>query len=407
MNLSDYKGILVFAEQRDGVLQNVGLELIGEAKKLSAQLKTPVTAVLMGHNIQNLAQTLIEYGADKVVIVDNEHLKQYDTEAYTQALKAIMDATKPEIALLGATTLGRDLAPRLSSRLSKGLTADCNKLDIYDETGVFGMTRPAFGGNLMATIVCPDHRPQMATVRPGVMQKLPKEEGRKGEVEVLPLTIDTSKMKVKILDIVKETTKKVDITEAKILVSGGRGVGSKENFKNLEAVASKIGAIVSGSRAAVDAGYIEQSRQVGQTGKTVRPNIYFACGISGANQHLKGIKNAAIIVAINTRGNAKIFKNADYGIVGDVKEILPLLAKALDTGAKKPAEVPFKKMKRIAPKKTVQIQKCYVCTGCGYEYNPALGDPESEIAPGTEFKSLPEEWVCPECSEEKSTFIEA
>ncbi|PCG20387.1 electron transfer flavoprotein subunit alpha/FixB family protein [Brachyspira sp. G79] len=329
MNLSDYKGILVFAEQRDGVLQNVGLELIGEAKKLAAQLKTPVTAVLMGHNIQNLAQTLIEYGADIVLVVDNEHLKQYDTEAYAQAFKAVIDAKKPEIVLLGATTLGRDLAPRVSSRMNTGLTADCTKLDIDETTNVFGMTRPAFGGNLMATIVCPDHRPQMATVRPGVMQKLPKEEGRKGEIEIFPVNIDTSKMKVKILDIVKETSKKVDITEAKILVSGGRGVGSKENFKNLEAVASKIGAEVSASRAAVDAGFIEQSRQVGQTGKTVRPNIYFACGISGAIQHMAGMEESEYIIAINKDKDAPMFGIADLGIVGDVNKVLPLLAEEL------------------------------------------------------------------------------
>ncbi|MDO6993442.1 electron transfer flavoprotein subunit alpha/FixB family protein [Brachyspira innocens] len=329
MNLSDYKGILVFAEQRDGVLQNVGLELIGEAKKLAAQLKTPVTAVLMGHNIQNLAQTLIEYGADIVLVVDNEHLKLYDTEAYAQVFKAVIDAKKPEIVLLGATTLGRDLAPRVSSRMNTGLTADCTKLDIDEATNVFGMTRPAFGGNLMATIVCPDHRPQMATVRPGVMQKMPREEGRKGEIEVFPVNIDTSKMKVKILDIVKETSKKVDITEAKILVSGGRGVGSKENFKNLEAVASKIGATVSGSRAAVDAGFIEQARQVGQTGKTVRPNIYFACGISGAIQHMAGMEESEYIIAINKDKDAPMFGIADLGIVGDVNKVLPLLAEEL------------------------------------------------------------------------------
>lgn len=329
MNLSDYKGILVFAEQRDGVIQNVGLELIGEAKKLAAKLNVPVTAALIGNKVEGLAQTLVEYGADKVVIVDNELLKQYDTEAYAQALKAIIDAKKPEIVLLGATTLGRDLAPRVSSRLATGLTADCTKLEIDDETKVFGMTRPAFGGNLMATIVCPDHRPQMATVRPGVMQKLPKEEGKKGEVEVLPVTIDASKIKVKILDVVKETTKKVDITEAKILVSGGRGVGSKENFKNLEAVASKIGAIVSGSRAAVDAGFIEQARQVGQTGKTVRPNIYFACGISGAIQHMAGMEESEYIIAINKDKDAPMFGIADLGIVGDVNKVLPLLAEEL------------------------------------------------------------------------------
>ena len=329
MNLSDYKGILVFAEQRDGVIQNVGLELIGEAKKLAAKLNVSVTAALIGNKIESLAQNLIEYGADKVVVVDNELLKQYDTEAYAQALTAIINAKKPEIVLLGATTLGRDLAPRVSSRISTGLTADCTKLDIDDETKVFGMTRPAFGGNLMATIVCPEHRPQMATVRPGVMQKLAKEEGKKGEVEVLPVTIDASKIKVKILDVVKETSKKVDITEAKILVSGGRGVGSKENFKNLEAVASKIGAIVSGSRAAVDAGFIEQARQVGQTGKTVRPNIYFACGISGAIQHMAGMEESEYIIAINKDKDAPMFGIADLGIVGDVNKVLPLLAEEL------------------------------------------------------------------------------
>lgn len=331
MNLSDYKGILVFAEQRDGVLQNVGLELIGEAKKLATKLEVKeVMVALIGHNIGNLAQTLIEYGADKVLVVDNENLKQYDTEAYTQVFKAIIDAKKPEIALFGATTLGRDLAPRVCSRISTGLTADCTKLDIDDETKVFGMTRPAFGGNLMATIVCPDHRPQMATVRPGVMQKLPKEEGRKGEVEAFPVTIDTSKMKVKVLDIVKETSNKVDITEAKILVSGGRGVGSKENFKHLEAVASKIGATVSASRAAVDAGFIDHDRQVGQTGKTVRPDIYFACGISGAIQHMAGMEESEFIIAINKDKDAPMFGAADLGIVGDVNKIFPLLAEELE-----------------------------------------------------------------------------
>ena len=198
------------------------------------------------------------------------------------------------------------------------------------------------------------------------------------------------------------------IVDAERVVSAGKGIGAKENMKLVEELAKAAGAAIGCSRpVAEELRYLPINRYVGMSGQKFNGNLYIACGISGANQHLKGIKNAAIIVAINTRGNAKIFKNADYGIVGDVKEILPLLAKALGTGAKKPAEVPFKKMKRIAPKKTVQLQKLYVCTGCGYEYNPALGDPESEIAPGTEFKSLPDEWVCPECSEEKSTFIEA
>ena len=329
MNLSDYKGILVFAEQRDGVIQTVGLELIGKAKELAGVLNVPVTAALIGYNVGGLAKTLIEYGADKVVVVDQARLEVYDTEAYTQVFKAIIDAKKPEIVLFGATTLGRDLAPRVSSRMATGLTADCTKLEISEEAKGLEMTRPAFGGNLMATIVCPDHRPQMSTVRPGVMQKAPRVEGREGEVENFSVSLDTSKMKVKVVQIVKETANKVDISEAKILVSGGRGIGSAENFAALEAVAKEIGATVSASRAAVDAGYIDHDRQVGQTGKTVRPDIYFACGISGAIQHVAGMEESEYIVAINKDKDAPIFNVADLGIVGDANKIAPLLAEEL------------------------------------------------------------------------------
>lgn len=329
MNLNDYKGILVFAEQRDGLIQNVGLELIGKAKELAAKLDVPVTAALIGHNVGELAKTLVEYGADKVLVVDDKRLELYDTEAYAQAFKAIIDVKKPEIVLFGATTLGRDLAPRVSSRMKTGLTADCTKLEISEETKGLEMTRPAFGGNLMATIICPDHRPQMSTVRPGVMQKLVREEGRAGEIENFKVELDTSKMKVKVLEVVKETGNKVDISEAKILVSGGRGIGSAQNFKNLEAVASMIGATVSASRAAVDAGLIEHDRQVGQTGKTVRPDIYFACGISGAIQHVAGMEESEYIVAINKDKDAAIFGVSDLGIVGDANKILPLLGEEL------------------------------------------------------------------------------
>ncbi len=329
MNLNDYKGILVFAEQRDGVIQNVGLELIGKAKELAAKLDVPVTAALIGDNVEGLAKTLIEYGADKVLVVNDARLAIYDTEAYAQVFKAIIDAKKPEIVLFGATTLGRDLAPRVSSRMNTGLTADCTKLEISQENGGLEMTRPAFGGNLMATIICPDHRPQMSTVRPGVMQKLAREEGRQGEVENFHVSLDTSKMRVKVLQVVKETANKVDISEAKILVSGGRGIGSAENFAALEAVAKQIGATVSASRAAVDAGYIEHDRQVGQTGKTVRPDIYFACGISGAIQHVAGMEESEYIVAINKDKDAPIFGIADLGIVGDANKIAPLLAEEL------------------------------------------------------------------------------
>lgn len=329
MNLNDYKGILVFAEQRDGVLQNVGLELVGKAKELAQTLEVPVTAVVIGHNIEKLADTLGEYGADKVILVDQPKLELYDTEAYAQVFKAIIDEKKPEIVLFGATTLGRDLAPRVSSRMNTGLTADCTRLEVNPETRGLEMTRPAFGGNLMATIICPDHRPQMSTVRPGVMQKIAKEEGRKAEVEHFKVTLDTSKMKVKVLQVVKETKNKVDIGEAKILVSGGRGIGSAENFAALEAVAKELGATVSASRAAVDAGFIEHDRQVGQTGKTVRPDIYFACGISGAIQHVAGMEESDYIVAINKDKEAPIFNIADLGIVGDANKIAVQLLEAL------------------------------------------------------------------------------
>ena len=329
MNLNDYKGILVFAEQREGQLQNVGLELVGKAKELAKTLEAPVTAVVIGHEIKGLADTLGEYGADKVIVVDKPELKIYDTEAYAQVFKQIIDAKKPEIVLFGATTLGRDLAPRVSSRMNTGLTADCTKLEVNPETKGLEMTRPAFGGNLMATIICPDHRPQMSTVRPGVMQKAPKEAGKRAAVEEFDVKLDTSKMKVKVIKVVKETKNKVDISEAKILVSGGRGIGSAENFAALESVAKELGATVAASRAAVDVGFISHDRQVGQTGKTVRPDIYFACGISGAIQHVAGMEESEYIVAINKDKEAAIFNVADLGIVGDANKIALQLLETL------------------------------------------------------------------------------
>lgn len=383
MNLNDYKGILVYAEQREGVLQNVGLELLGKATELAydinkqlylkeagdeladfsgaqgSAIKTidavsatleededlkakvaevaanhpdaaKVTAVLIGHDIKGLAQELVEYGADKVLVIDRPELKLFDTEAYTQVLKAVVDAEKPEIALFGATTLGRDLAPRVSSRVNTGLTADCTKLELLkDKERQLGMTRPAFGGNLMATIVCPDHRPQMATVRPGVMKKIARVEGRKGEVVDFTVTLDTSKLKVKVLDVVKEGGNKVDISEAKILVSGGRGVGSKHNFELLDDLAAELGGIVSASRAQVDAGNMPHDRQVGQTGKTVRPEVYFALGISGAIQHVAGMEESEFIIAINKDRFAPIFSVADLGIVGDLHKVLPILTEEI------------------------------------------------------------------------------
>jgi electron transfer flavoprotein alpha subunit len=331
-DLKDYKGILVFAEQREGVIQKVALELIGKAKELAAIRKIDVTAALIGRNVDELAKELVAYGADKVVVVDRPEVEHYDTELYSQALYAIIEAKKPEIVLFGASTLGRDLAPRISSRVGTGLTADCTKLDISEEgetRDLLLMTRPAFGGNVMATIKCPNHRPQMSTVRPGVMQKLEKDTNRKGTIEAFDVKLDLSKVKVKIKEIVKEKKANVDISEAKILVSGGRGIGTKEKFKALEALAEELDGVVSCSRAMVDAGVMPQFRQVGQTGKTVRPQLYFACGISGAIQHMAGMEESEYIIAINKDKGASIFNVSTLGIVGDANKIIPLLAEEI------------------------------------------------------------------------------
>ncbi|MGL6065044.1 MAG: electron transfer flavoprotein subunit alpha/FixB family protein [Fusobacteriaceae bacterium] len=328
MNLNEYKGVLVFAEQREQKIENVAFELIGKASELAKSLNEKVTAVLLGNNIKDLAKELIENGADKVIMIDAPELENYDTEAYTQAFAAIIKSNKPEIVLIGATTLGRDLGPRISSRLETGLTADCTSLEIGEEKELL-MTRPAFGGNLMATIICPDHRPQMSTVRPGVMKKLEKQEGKIGEIENFPLVFDKSKFKVKLLKIVKEEKKKVDITESNILVSGGRGLGTEENFAKLDELASEMKAIVSASRAAVDAGWISHDRQVGQTGKTVRPEVYFAFGISGAIQHIAGMEESEYIIAVNKDKFAPIFSTADLGIVADVNKVIPEIIQEL------------------------------------------------------------------------------
>ncbi|MBR1644994.1 MAG: electron transfer flavoprotein subunit alpha/FixB family protein [Bacteroidales bacterium] len=329
MNISEYKDVFVFAEQRDGKVQKVAFELLGKARELADTLNEKVVALLLGKNIQGAANELIASGADKVIVVDDPILDVYLTEPYTQAITQIIRDKKPAIFLLGATTIGRDLGPRLSARNVTGLTADCTKLEI-DEQRQLQMTRPAFGGNLMATILCKDHRPQMSTVRPGVMQRMKADPNRKGEVELYEATFDMEKVnRVKIVEVVKEEKTTTDISEARILVSGGRGVGSKEGFTKLEALAKEIGGEVSSSRAMVDAGVMEQSRQVGQTGKTVRPALYMACGISGAIQHLAGMEESEYIVAINKDKYAPIFNVADLGIVGDLHKILPLVTEKI------------------------------------------------------------------------------
>jgi electron transfer flavoprotein alpha subunit len=328
MEKTDYKNVYVFVEQRDGVIQSVGLELLGKARDLAAALNEKVVAILAGDQVKHHAQYLIEMGADEVICMDAPELKDYLTEQYSQAIYQMVQKFQPSILMFGATTIGRDLAPRLAARLGTGLTADCTKLEISEE-GELMMTRPAFGGNLMATIMCTEHRPQMSTVRPGVMQKMERDCNRKGTITDFAPTFDSSKFKVKLLKTVKEEKGAADIQAAKILVSGGRGVGCKEGFEKLQALADVLGGMVSSSRAMVDAGVMPHDRQVGQTGKTVRPNVYFACGISGAIQHLAGMEESDFIIAINKDKYAPIFQVADLGIVGDLNKIIPMLTEKL------------------------------------------------------------------------------
>ena len=338
-NLEAYKGVFVFAQQVDNVISNIAYELIGKGKELAKDLGVEVTAVLVGSDVKGLADQLAEYGADKVIVVDDPELKEYRTEPYTHAIASVIKEFKPEIFLIGATAIGRDLGPRVCARIHTGLTADCTKLDIGDfpmnpvpgrETkhNQLLMTRPAFGGNTIATIACPDFRPQMATVRPGVMQKAPKEAGKKAVVTEFNPGFTKNNKYVDILEVVKAVSNTVDIMDAKILVSGGRGVG-EEGFGMLKELAEVLGGEVSCSRAVVDNGWQPRDIQVGQTGKTVRPNVYFAIGISGAIQHVAGMEESDIIVAINKDETAPIFDVADYGIVGDLNKIVPALTEKL------------------------------------------------------------------------------
>ncbi len=342
MSLEEYKGVFVFAQQVDNVLDGVAFELLGKGKDLAKDLNTDVTAVLIGSDVKGLADQLAEYGADRVIVVDDPELKEYRTEPYAHALASVINEYKPEIMLVGATAIGRDLGPTVSARVKTGLTADCTSLEIGDFPLVAApgkedeqkhnqllMTRPAFGGNTIATIACPDNRPQMATVRPGVMQKIAPINGAKANVVEFNPGFTPNNRYVEILNVVKAVKSTANIMEAKILVSGGRGVGSKENFKLLEELAEVLGGTVSCSRAVVENGWLPVDLQVGQTGKTVRPQIYFAIGISGAIQHVAGMEDSDLIVAINKDEDAPIFDVADYGLVGDLNKIVPALTAAL------------------------------------------------------------------------------
>ncbi|MBO7333680.1 MAG: electron transfer flavoprotein subunit alpha/FixB family protein [Lachnospiraceae bacterium] len=340
--IAQYKGVYVFAQQVDNQVSGIAYELLGKAKELAEPLKTDVTAVLIGSGVKNLVDSLAEYGADKVIVVDDPELKDYRTEPYAHALASVINEYKPEIMLVGATAIGRDLGPTVSARVATGLTADCTVLEIGDFPLVpipgkedeqlhnqLLMTRPAFGGNTIATIACPYNRPQMATVRPGVMQKITPVKGAKAEVIEYNPGFTPNNRYVTIKEVVKAVNDVADIMDAKILVSGGRGVGSPENFKILEDLAAVLGGTVSCSRAVVDSGWKPKELQVGQTGKTVRPNVYFAIGISGAIQHVAGMEESGIIIAINKDEDAPIFDVADYGIVGDLNKIVPQLTESL------------------------------------------------------------------------------
>jgi electron transfer flavoprotein alpha subunit len=330
MNISDYKGVMVFAERRNGTVQKIAYELLGMGRGIADRLEEPLIAVLVGAGLGDAeAAELIAQGADKVVLIDHPDLGVYMTEPYTKALAKAIEAFRPGIVFIGASTIGRDLAPRVSARARTGLTADCTGLAVEDDTRNLLMTRPAFGGNIMATIVCPAHRPQMSTVRPGVMRKLERNPSRKGEVVRLDIEIGPADRNVEILEVVVEKAVKKNIEEATVLVSGGRGLGNVGNFRKLDALAGELGGLVSASRAVVDAGWTGQERQVGQTGKTVRPDLYLALGISGMIQHIAGMEDSEYIIAVNKNASAPIFEYADLGIVTDANKLVPALVEEL------------------------------------------------------------------------------
>ena len=327
--MNKYKGVLVYIEQRNNEIQSVGIELLGEGRKLADKLDVDLMACIIGYKQDKEIEILNQYDVDIIYSVDHPLLNIYVNEPYTKALTTVINQAKPEIVLIGATTLGRDLAPRTSSRLHTGLTADCTQLDISNERQLL-MTRPAFGGNLMATIICPDHRPQMSTVRPGVMVKLEKISNHQARIIQIDASLKETDMNIEVLEEVKEEKAKIRIEDAHVLVSAGRGIGSKENMKHIERLAELLTGEVSGTRAVIENGWLDKERQVGQTGKTVRPDLYIACGISGAIQHVSGMEDSNLVIAINKNPSAAIFEVSDIGIVGDGSKVIPALIKALE-----------------------------------------------------------------------------
>jgi len=327
-DLSAYKGVWVFAEQHKGSVATVALELLGEGRKLADKKKTKLSAIFIGHGIKDKAKELIAYGADIVYIADDPGLKDFNDDSYAAILMTLAKQHKPEIILAGATAIGRSFFPKVASALHTGLTADCTVLDIDTESGHLHQTRPAFGGNIMATIVSPNHRPQMATVRHKVMKPAPRNDSRTGDIVEVRYT-HSGDLRTRVIKTIEELSETVNICEADIIVAGGRGLGGAKHFQMIEELAKALGGAVAATRGAVDEGWIPYSHQVGQTGKTVCPKLYIACGISGAIQHVAGMQSSEVIVAINKDPDAPIFNVATYGIVGDVHEVVPIMIKKI------------------------------------------------------------------------------
>ncbi len=328
-DLSAYKGIAVFVEQRGGLVSRVSLQLLGKARELADERKTQVYAFLVGFRLGELPQEIIRKGADKVYVADDHEFEHYRTLPYTRALMKMIEASMPEIVLYGATFLGRDLAPRVAQRIYTGLTADCTELNIDSETGLLQQTRPAFGGNIMATIETPNHRPQMATVRPGIMKEMEANASRSGSVIPVEISLDSRDLRVKVAEVVKHERTCANLEDAKIIISGGRGLGGEKGFELLGELAGTLNAELGGSRVAVEEGWIPLDHQVGQTGKSVSPELYIAAGISGSIQHRAGMSGSKLVVAINTDPDATIFTVADYGIVEDLYKVVPEFIKEI------------------------------------------------------------------------------
>ncbi|HBF0728169.1 TPA: electron transfer flavoprotein subunit alpha/FixB family protein [Clostridioides difficile] len=330
INLNDYNGVWVIGEQREGKINPVTIELIGEGRKLADQLGKELAVVIAGYEVEKEVEELLHYSVDKVYYINDPLLKDFTTDGYAISIANLIERKKPEVVLVGATSIGRDIAPRIAGKVGTGLTADCTKLEIDSTDNKLLQTRPAFGGNLMATIVCPKNRPQMSTVRPGVMAKAVRNESETGILEVVTPELTEKMIRTRLVEILPQEKKSVNLTDARIIVSGGRGLKRAEGFELIKELADKLGAEIGASRAAVDSGWIEHSHQVGQTGTTVRPELYIACGISGAIQHLAGMSDSKYIVAINKDAKAPIFSICDYGIVGDLYEIIPEMIESLN-----------------------------------------------------------------------------